>query len=186
MSSSTASTQRASGRLAALFAMTALGTVAPLPVEARPLEDSSTVQDVEWLAESLGRLLTPRSAGAAPGGHTMSQSTSREVSAYEVVALRNFYRIESAERPAIEQFLRAHPAVFPVLLEASRHLLAHFPEAGATLRHETDPELGDTQLVVMLTPHLPAEDFLARLEAFDRDWWLEASRRVDGLLTIGI
>jgi len=90
-------------------------------------------------------------------------------------------------RPAeVLGFLNAHADVLPLLLEAYPHVAQHFgPNPAVFLEVVRDPETDDGgQLVAFIRTDLDPTEALARLDRFDKCWWLEASRRSLGRLCI--
>ena len=80
--------------------------------------------------------------------------------------------------PAISEFLQHNPAAPALLLEAFWQIARHFGCSQVTLNVTTDPDGNDApRLVVRVHTTLPPGEALPRLDAFDEEWWLDASLR---------
>lgn len=106
----------------------------------------------------------------------LSQATLHE--------LEKDYTLQQPE--VIYGFLEQHPELVSLVLEASRVLETYFPYTLKVLKVVVDPEEGDTQLVIFVETRLAPEDALTHLDRFDDAWWLEASDRAQGLLSINL
>jgi len=95
-------------------------------------------------------------------------------------------RYTMREPSKVRDFLRRHPFLMLLLLEAHEKVLAYFgAEARATLEIITDPEVEDDQeLFVFVRTLLPPKEAFARLEQLDREWWLDASEKAQGKMCI--
>jgi hypothetical protein len=88
-------------------------------------------------------------------------------------------------RIEVSAFLEAHPCLVPLLLEAYDEIAQHFGPSPVFLEVVTDPEAtDDRQLVAFIRTDLEPTEALARLDRFDKSWWLEASPRSRGKLCI--
>ena len=86
---------------------------------------------------------------------------------------------------AISLFLRTHPDVGFLLLEAHEQIGLHFGPSVVTLNVAADPDGNDPpRLVVRVRTELAPEQALAKLDQFDSDWWLEASWRASDQVCI--
>jgi hypothetical protein len=87
---------------------------------------------------------------------------------------------------AVRHFLEQHPFLVPLLSEA-HDAIQHYFGSSTPLALEvfTDPEVvGDQQLVALIQTDLPPAEALAKLDRFDKDWWLAASHESKGKLCI--
>jgi hypothetical protein len=92
--------------------------------------------------------------------------------------LGEFYSFRDAL--AIRGFLRAHPQLTEVLLEAHAHLQECFgPDPQVALEVVSDPEAeGPDELFAYILTSLPADEALARLDRLDEEWFLDQLDRV--------
>lgn len=93
--------------------------------------------------------------------------------------------------PAIQRFLEERGFLVPLLEEAYGQLQTYFPETPLFLNVFSDPEAGrdapggDTeQLALSIVTKLDVDEAMARLELFDRNWWLDALPRSHGEMVI--
>ena len=95
---------------------------------------------------------------------------------------------DMADPPAVERFLRDHPAVVELLIEACRHLdLAFGPAPEMRLELVWDPEDGgEPELFAYVRTTLEVEEALARLHKFDEEWFLDHVHKVAGQLEFSI
>jgi hypothetical protein len=93
-------------------------------------------------------------------------------------------------RDEIIHFIQDHPALAPLVLEARRVLRGVFdPGSDLALEVLVDPDddaLDDCHLYLLIRTPLSSSDALARLDQFDKEWWLEHLNRANGDLTISI
>ena len=76
----------------------------------------------------------------------------------------------------VTTFLEDNPFLLPLLWEAHSQILYYFgPLTQVVLEVIDDPEEGFQQLVAWIQTDLEPEDALARLDALDWGWWLDAS-----------
>lgn len=68
--------------------------------------------------------------------------------------------------------------------EAKKRLSGAFGGTDIHTQVVVDPEDGHEQLVLVVPTALPIDDALARLEKFDRDWFLEAASQTHGRLNV--
>lgn len=101
-------------------------------------------------------------------------------------SIAEFYDV--ADPPAVEGFLRTHPVVAEVLLEARGYLSSIFGPAPQTcLELVTDPEDdGEPELFAYIRTALGVEEALARLRQFDEEWFLDHVHRVAGQLEFSV
>jgi len=92
--------------------------------------------------------------------------------------LGEFYSFRDAL--AIRGFLRAHPQLTEVLLEAHAHLQECFgPDPQVALEVVSDPEAeGPDELFAYILTSLPADEALVRLDRLDEEWFLDQLDRV--------
>lgn len=80
------------------------------------------------------------------------------------------------------RFLRMHPALIDLLLEAPPHVERYFganPEV--VLEVVVDPEANDSEeLFANIRTSLPVEEALERLDQLDEGWFLAQLERTDG------
>lgn len=85
------------------------------------------------------------------------------------------------------QFVRAHPQLLALLMEARGEIELRFPGANVTLRVLTDPEIPDRQdLYVGIETDLCVNDALSRLGELDEAWWLDRADQADGLVCLDV
>jgi len=85
------------------------------------------------------------------------------------------------------KYLRDHRFLDSVLRKAPHKIGEHFPHAAIGLQVITDPEIeGDeaAHLGIFIYTDLDPDEAVDRLDALDDDWWLDASRSVDGKLGV--
>ena len=86
----------------------------------------------------------------------------------------------------VKGFIKAYPFLVPLLVEAYDKIGEYFgsnPEI--VLEVVTDPEgFDDRQLVAFIQGLANPDEALAKLGAFDKGWWLEASHKSRGKLCI--
>jgi len=92
--------------------------------------------------------------------------------------LGEFYSFR--DMPPVRRFLRAHPQLTEVLLEAHAHLQKCFgPDPQVALEVVSDPEAeGPDELFAYILTSLPADEALARLDRLDEEWFLDQLDRV--------
>jgi hypothetical protein len=101
--------------------------------------------------------------------------------------LDTMYR--SRDALAVRRFLRNHPHLIDVILEAYPHLMKHFgPATQFDLEIVSDPEAEgwDQQLFAYIITPLPVDKALARLEKLDEEWFLSQLDRVGGLFNFDL
>jgi len=86
------------------------------------------------------------------------------------------------------RFLRDHPHLVEILLEAVSCVRQFFgPAALVSLEITRDPEgSGRPWLFVYIRTSLPSDEALARLEAFDEEWFLDQLPQVVGQLNFNL
>ncbi len=92
------------------------------------------------------------------------------------------YRLR--QRVEVTAFMRSHPHLIDLLLEAAPILEAHFPDAQLFLELVSNPESAEQRLLVSAATAKPVEQALTTLHQFDTDWWLDNMDRGQGLVCI--
>jgi hypothetical protein len=89
---------------------------------------------------------------------------------------------------AVRRFLRTHPQLVDILLEAYVYLQRHFgPDPQVVLEVVSDPEVEDwDELFAYILTSLPADQTLAQLDRFDQEWFLDQLDRTQGLLNFDV
>lgn len=92
------------------------------------------------------------------------------------------------EQAKIQAFLRDHPQLMEIVLEAVFHIERHFgPDPQVELAVSIDPEIeGMEELFAYICTSLPVDEALARLDRLDEEWFLEQLDRVNGLFNINL
>jgi hypothetical protein len=92
-------------------------------------------------------------------------------------------------RRDVMNFIREHPFLLPLLLEARPAIERHFGrEARVVLEVLIDPEDHPAQpvLYACVQTHLSAKEASRLLDQFDEDWWLDASENAHGELCMTV
>lgn len=86
------------------------------------------------------------------------------------------------EEAEAARFLRMHPALIDLLLEAPPHFERYFgPNPQVVLEVVVDPEASDSEeLFANICTSLPAEEALERLDQLDEGWFLDQLERTAG------
>lgn len=88
---------------------------------------------------------------------------------------------------AVQRFLRAHPQLTRVLLEARTYLQKHFPDPQVVLEVVPDPEAeGWNQLFAYILTRLPVDEAQAQLDKLDEEWFLDQPEQVDNLFNFSL
>lgn len=85
------------------------------------------------------------------------------------------------------RLLAANPDLIPDLIDVAKVVPAFFGlDARLALETVSDPEddAADQELFAVISTTMHPTQALQRLGAFDRDWWLERSRRIGDRLTV--
>lgn len=92
------------------------------------------------------------------------------------------------EPKEVSRFLEDNPFLILLLLEAYGQIERYFePYPQVFLEVVTDPEASDDhELFALIYTSLTPNEALDRLDRFDRDWWLDASRISQGKLCIDV
>lgn len=87
----------------------------------------------------------------------------------------------------VREFVRAHPQLLALLMEARGEIESRFPGANVTLRLLTDPEIPNRKdLYVGIETDLCVNDALSRLGELDEAWWLDRAAQADGLMCVDV
>ena len=103
--------------------------------------------------------------------------------------LAGLQQIYPFEQPfSVAEFLKAHPFLVNILLEAYPKMTAVFGEGVmATLRLVDEPDFPcESELFAVTQTDLPPDEALRRLNALDEEWWLEASPRARSRLNFTV
>ena len=104
----------------------------------------------------------------------------------DVIEIQRLYALDSA--PGVLDLVRATPSLAAVLADAHRALREFFPDETLTLELDLDPETrdGDARLVLWIASRGEVQDALARLDRFDREWWIDRLANADDRLSISL
>lgn len=93
-----------------------------------------------------------------------------------IKALEKSYKFRNDD--AVRTFLMEEPSAAVLLSEAYGRIREYFPDSEIFIEVVADPETsGENELVVSIATDLSPREAIERLDAFDEDWWLEASDR---------
>jgi hypothetical protein len=100
--------------------------------------------------------------------------------------LRRDYQITDEEE--ILAFLDRHPAVASLLHDVRSNIRRFFSEDPVTLKvsHDLDWEDEQPELFANIQTRLDPHEALARLEAFDTEWWLQRSAEANAPLVVSL
>lgn len=89
----------------------------------------------------------------------------------------------------VKQFVADHPYILGLLLEAVVNIKEFFPSPQLCLEilralDDADDQIGDDQLVLAIYTDLPPIEAQSRLEALDKNWWLNSISKAKGKLCI--
>lgn len=86
------------------------------------------------------------------------------------------------EVDAVVDFLKKHPFLHTLLLEAPQQIERYFPDAPLFLEIDIDPEgSGEPKLLLVIGTRLDADTTFEKLNVFNDEWWLpnlKTTRRV--------
>ncbi|MUG95961.1 hypothetical protein F7734_27865 [Scytonema sp. UIC 10036] len=103
--------------------------------------------------------------------------------------LQRISKIFTLENPLqIVKFINKKPETLSWLLEASQEIRKYFPIEKLRLSYSTDPEIPQWEklvLYILVNPEF-SEDAFKKLDAFDENWWLDASSKADVNLCIDV
>lgn len=98
--------------------------------------------------------------------------------------LQRFYSLR--EPVEVTDFLSNNSFLFPILIQAHTRAKKRFSSSKLFLGVVTDPELEDTRMMISISTDLAPDKTLLKLEQLDEEWWLAASGRAKGKLTITV
>jgi|GEM_PF-3902652 hypothetical protein len=129
------------------------------------------------------------SAQSEPGHLVVWESSTASVtraSREQIDLIERMYILQGRE--AIRSYLECHPHLISLLLEAWSMIPLYFSGMPIILRLVEDPEgYQPPQIgVYILVPNDNPDAALARLTAFDQEWWLDAMDRAFGDLFMTI
>ena len=87
----------------------------------------------------------------------------------------------------VKRLLASQPELIPALIDVAGAVPRYFGiDARLALESIADPEedAGEPELYAVISTNMPPKQALARLNAFDADWWLVRSRRIDPRLRV--
>lgn len=91
------------------------------------------------------------------------------------------------EPAKVTEFLESYPFLISLLLEAYDTIRNYFPDAQVFLEVIADQEaVNYKELVIFIATDLKPDEALDRLDQFDENWWLDASDRARGKLSIHV
>lgn len=73
----------------------------------------------------------------------------------------------------LQAFLAANPWIRPITAEAMLEAPKYFERCSMRLELIVDPESAEMQVALVIGVRCPAEEAMARLDAFDEAWGLE-------------
>ncbi|MBV9867535.1 MAG: macro domain-containing protein [Abitibacteriaceae bacterium] len=91
---------------------------------------------------------------------------------------------ETDEVVRVTEFVNSHHDLSRVLEEAASHLRTQFSGATLWLHLWPNPEAGRDELTLLIISDLSQPQRLARLEEFDRRWWMEQAGHWQGIFGI--
>lgn len=103
-----------------------------------------------------------------------------------LVEAREMYHLENASR--VRDFLRNHPQVIDLLLEAQGHIEEHFGSGAEVVLEVVSRADGRRmeQLVAYILTEEPIEEAFARLKAFGKEWFTSQFVQVDGRVNFDV
>ncbi len=115
----------------------------------------------------------------------MAQSTVNQPRAV-LRELERDYQISDEEE--ILAFLERHPAIATLLKDARSNIRAFFGDDPVTLKvsHDLDWEDEQPELFANIQTRLDPQDALARLDAFDSEWWLKRRTEANAPLVVSL
>jgi len=139
-----------------------------------------------WLQIKLARDLVASSPGAQIQLAEYDALRQFIVESSRLRRLGEFYSFR--DMPPVRRFLRAHPQLIDVLLEAHTYLEKHFgPGPLVTLEVVSDPEAVDwDQLFAYILTSLPVDEAQARLDRLDEEWFLGQLDRIGDLFNFNL
>ena len=143
----------------------------PFPTTVRKVADALGVEPAELL-EPVAEATANGSANVPVNGAATPLPLDERIT---VVDAEDVYRL-----------LRSEPDVIPLINEAAEQLSRYFPDASLRLEYAPDPEGGAEELFLGAWTDLGANEAMAALDRFDREWWFSNGRRGGGLLIIDV
>jgi hypothetical protein len=102
-----------------------------------------------------------------------------------LVQIHQLYTLHN--RPDVFAFLRQHPFLIEVVVEASAMLVNVFGrQTPLSMEVMCEPEGDDSELFAFAHVELSAEEALAALRAFDEQFFLEQQAKVAGLFNVDV
>ncbi len=139
-----------------------------------------------WIQIKLARDLVASSPGARIQLAEYDALRQFIVESSRLRQLGEFYSFRDAL--AVRRFLRAHPQLTEVLLEAHAYLEKHFgPDPQVALGVVSDPEaVGWDQLFAYILTPLSVDEAQARLDRLDEEWFLDQLDQVGDLFNFNL
>lgn len=122
-------------------------------------------------------------------------TSATQLFAFELTLLEMHYRFEEKEKVAIEGFLRRHPFLVQILLDAANKIDSYFHEAQVFLNIAIDYETtdnnakevgNDEELAVSIATSMSPQEAIEQLKLFYSNWWSSASKEAKGKISIGL
>jgi hypothetical protein len=115
----------------------------------------------------------------------MAQSILKHLRAV-MSELRRDYQLD--DEADILAFLERYPAVAPLLHDTRSNIRKFFGEDPVQLKvsHDPDWENEQPELFANIQTRLGPQDALARLEAFDTEWWLQRRSEANAPLVVSL
>ena len=115
-----------------------------------------------------------------------ASASSITLPAYQFSLVEQLYILR--RRNEVTGFLKAHPFLVPLILEAYGKIAEYFgPSAEVVLEVTTDPEAEDDQeLFVLMQAQRSPHEALACLDRLDQEWWLDALPKAQCKMTIDV
>lgn len=113
------------------------------------------------------------------------ESRTRIDIGWSIKALEHIYKFRNCD--AVRTFLMDEPSASVLLSEAYGRIRKYFPDSEIFMEVVTDPDSpGEKELVVSIATDLSPKEAIKRLDAFDEDWWLDASDRSTASICIKV
>jgi hypothetical protein len=93
------------------------------------------------------------------------------------------------DRDQVLAFLDTYPFLIQVLVDIYFQAPRYFSQSQLTMKVVSDPEEEDSQeshMVVRIVTHLPPEEAVSKLRAFQNGWWIGSLDRAQDKLSIGL
>lgn len=96
-------------------------------------------------------------------------------------------RFSITDAEAVESYLKAHTRLPLLLVQAADELEQRFPNSELELDVFHDPEIeGADELFVYVKTSLPVNEALAKLDAFDDEWFLEIDQQSGHVFNVNL